>query len=234
VEFIHASVLELHDACSGWPRRAAPGGGLIVRHGPRAAMHRAAGAELGVQEVLANRDYEPQAIARDQHVAQALHALGIAFSDYKDQVLLDRDEVLTQQGRPYSVFTPYKRAWLQSLDDFQLNPTRRSLRPHLAPPAGERLPCQSWALAHQFARAALPTGMSGAQRLLQDFVPRMAAYQEARDFPGRKGVSYLSVHLRFGTVSIRQLARWRQNRPSRAARAHRPGCPSWPGATSTS
>ena len=212
VEFIHASVLELHDGLQRLAAQSgAPGGGLIVRHGPALPCIVQLAQELGVQEVLVNRDYEPQAVARDQHVAQALHALGIAFSDYKDQVLLDRDEVLTQQGRPYSVFTPYKRAWLQSLDDFQLTPYPVDrYAQHLAPlPAGERLPTLSElgfgpTNLHELP---LPTGMSGAQRLLQDFVPRMAAYQEARDYPGRKGVSYLSVHLRFGTVSIRQLAR---------------------------
>ena len=52
----------------------------------------------------------------------------------------------------------------------------------------------------------LPAGMHGARQLLQDFLPRMAAYKEARDYPGRRGVSYLSVHLRFGTLSIRQVA----------------------------
>ena len=72
-----------------------------------------------MQEVLVNRDYEPQAVARDKQVKELLHSAGIAFSDYKDQVLLDRSEVLTQQGHPYSVFTPYTRAWLQTLDDFQ-------------------------------------------------------------------------------------------------------------------
>ena len=212
VEFIHASVLDLHQRLQQLAAQAgAPGGGLIVRHGPATRCIVQLAQSLGVQEVLVNRDYEPQARARDQQVAQALQAAGIAFSDYKDQVLLDRDEVLTQQGRPYSVFTPYKRAWLQSLDDFQLTPYPVDrYAQHLAPPpAGERLPTLSElgfgpTNLHELP---LPTGMSGAQRLLQDFVPRMAAYQEARDYPGRKGVSYLSVHLRFGTVSIRQLAR---------------------------
>ena len=211
VEFIHASVLELHDGLQQLAARSgAPGGGLIVRHGPSLTCIVQLAQALGVQEVLANRDYEPQAIARDQSVAQALHARGIAFSDYKDQVLLDRDEVLTQQGRPYSVFTPYKRAWLQRLDDFQLKPYPVDrYAHHLAPPpAGERLPTLSDLSfgPTNLRELPLPSGMSGAQRLLQDFVPRMAAYQEARDYPGRKGVSYLSVHLRFGTVSIRQLA----------------------------
>ncbi|MCC6869142.1 MAG: deoxyribodipyrimidine photo-lyase [Burkholderiales bacterium] len=211
VEFIHASVLELHANLQQLAANSgAPGGGLIVRHGPAQACIVQLAQELGVQEVLVNRDYEPQAIARDKRVAEALTVAGIAFSEYKDQVLLERDEVLTQQGRPYSVFTPYKRAWLERLDTFQCRPypvTRYAQ--HLAPPpAGERLPTLadlgfSRTNLHELP---LPTGMCGAQLLLQDFVPRMAAYHEARDYPGRKAVSYLSVHLRFGTVSIRQLA----------------------------
>jgi len=211
VEFIHASVLELHDGLQQLAARSgAPGGGLIVRHGPSLTCIVQLAQALGVQEVLANRDYEPQALERDQRVAQALGELGIAFSDYKDQVLLERDELLTQQGRPYSVFTPYKRAWLQRLDAFQLKPypVERYAR-HLAPPpAGERLPTLAdlGFTPTNLHALPLPTGMRGAQQLLHDFAPRMAAYHEARDYPGRKGVSYLSVHLRFGTVSIRQLA----------------------------
>jgi deoxyribodipyrimidine photo-lyase len=137
--------------------------------------------------------------------------LGIAFSDYKDQVLLERDEVLTQQGRPYSVFTPYKRAWLQRLDAFQLKPypVERYAR-HLAPPARGRAPAHAGRpglYAHQPARAGLcPPGCAVRSNCCTTLLPRMAAYHEARDYPGRKGVSYLSVHLRFGTVSIRQLA----------------------------
>ena len=120
VEFIHASVLQLHEMLQALAERSgAPGSGLIVRHGPAAACVVELAQSLGVQEVLTHRDYEPQAIARDQQVQRDLHELGIAFSDYKDQVLLDRDEVLTQQGTPYAVFTPYKRAWLQKLDAFQ-------------------------------------------------------------------------------------------------------------------
>ena len=211
VEFIHASVLELHDGLQQLAARSgAPGGGLIVRHGPSLTCIVQLAQALGVQEVLANRDYEPQALERDQRVAQALGELGIAFSDYKDQVLLERDEVLTQQGRPYSVFTPYKRAWLQRLDAFQLKPYPvERYACHLAPPpAGERLPTLAdlGFVPTNLHALPLPTGMRGAQQLLHDFAPRMAAYHEARDYPGRKGVSYLSVHLRFGTVSIRQLA----------------------------
>ena len=211
VAFIHASLLELHEGLQALAARSgAPGGGLIVRHGPALECIVQLAQALGVQEVLVNRDYEPEAIARDQRVADALRARGVAFSDHKDQVLLERDEVLTQQGQPYSVFTPYKRAWLQRLDDFQLQPYPVDRYAHhlVPPPAGERLPSLSdlGFAPSNLADLALPTGMGGAQQLLRDFVPRMAAYHEARDYPGRKGVSYLSVHLRFGTVSVRQLA----------------------------
>ncbi len=211
VAFIHAGVLELHQALQQLAARSgAPGGGLIVRHGPAPDCIVQLAQALGVQEVLVNRDYEPQAIERDQRVADALLALGIRFSDYKDQVLLDRNEVLTQQGGPYSVFTPYKRAWLQKLNAFQLTPYPVDRHAHhlAPPPQGEYLPTLSdlgFASTNP-QESVLPTGMSGAQQLLRDFVPRMAAYREARDYPGYKGVSYLSVHLRFGTVSIRQLA----------------------------
>ena len=212
VEFIHASVLELHQRLQqlAWDH-GVPGGGLIVRHGPAVPCIVQLAQELGVQEVLTNRDYEPAAIARDQQAAQALHAAGIAFSDYKDQVLLEKNEVLTQQGQPYSVFTPYKRAWLQKLDAFQRTPYPvQRYAQHLAalPSPNTPLPTLE-ALGFtptNLPTLALPTGMSGAQQLLQDFLPRLHAYHEARDFPGRKGVSYLSVHLRFGTISIRQLA----------------------------
>ena len=211
VEFIHASVLELHQRLQqlAW-EHGVPGGGLIVRHGPAVPCIVQLAQELGVQEVLTNRDYEPAAIARDQQAAQALHAAGIAFSDYKDQVLLEKNEVLTQQGQPYSVFTPYKRAWLQKLDAFQRTPypVPRYAQHLAALPSPSTLPTLE-ALGFtptNLPTLALPTGMSGAQQLLQDFLPRLHAYHEARDFPGRKGVSYLSVHLRFGTISIRQLA----------------------------
>lgn len=211
VEFIHASVLELHTHLQQLARRSsAPGGGLIVRHGPALQCIMQLAQSLGVNEVLCNRDYEPQAIARDQAVAQALHASGIAFSDYKDQVLLEQNEVLTQQGQAYSVFTPYKRNWLQKLDTFQLKPYPvERYAQHLASlPAAERLPTLEDVgfVRTNLNTLAIPTGMQGGQRVLQDFLPRMTSYKEARDYPGRKGVSYLSVHLRFGTVSIRQLA----------------------------
>ena len=211
VEFIHASVLQLHEELQALgDRSGVPGAGLIVRHGSAASSITELAQALGVQEVLVNRDYEPQAVARDKQVKALLHSAGIGFSDYKDQVLLDCSEVLTQQGHPYSVFTPYKRAWLQKLDDFQRKsyPVARYAHHLAALTLPTDIPTleQLGFIATNLQSLPLPMGLRGAQQLLANFLPRMTAYKEARDFPGRKGVSYLSVHLRFGTISIRQLA----------------------------
>lgn len=206
VEFIHASVLELDSALQQLAGESgAPGGGVIVRQGPALECIVELARSLGHAPVALNG--LGFVVAVGQHF---LHATGIAYSDYKDQVLLEQNEVLTQQGQPYSVFTPYKRAWLQKLDAYQLKPypVARYARNLAPPPAGEHLPTlEELGFARTNLQALpLPTGMQGAQQLLQDFLPRMAQYAQARDFPGRKGVSYLSVHLRFGTLSIRQMA----------------------------
>jgi len=211
VEFIHASLLELDAALTGMARQAGvQKSGVVIRHGsPLDCIPRLA-QELGVDAVFVNRDYEPAAIVRDREVARRLAAVDVGFADFKDQVLFDRDEVLTQAGKPFSVFTPYRNVWLKRLDEGQLAPYAiDEYAARLAPKAAsEPLP----SLAElgfeptNLRELKLPTGMSGGQRLFEDFQERIDGYRTARDFPAVKGVSYLSTHLRFGTVSIRQLA----------------------------
>jgi deoxyribodipyrimidine photo-lyase len=115
VEFIRESLVELDLALR------VRGGAMIVRHGWASSEIPALARELGVSAVFANRDYEPQAKRRDAAVSAALSADGIAFESFKDQAVLDGEEVLTQAGRPYTVFTPYRNAWLKRLteDDWQ-------------------------------------------------------------------------------------------------------------------
>ena len=116
MEFIRESLAELARDLE------AHGGSLVVRHAlaeeelPRLAQ------ELGVQAVFANRDDEPAALERDARVFGGLANAGITFHAYKDRAIFERDEVQTQSGGAFSVFTPYKRAWLAKLDDFYLKP----------------------------------------------------------------------------------------------------------------
>jgi deoxyribodipyrimidine photo-lyase len=204
VDFIHASLAEL-DA-----ELRQLGGGLIVRHARAAEAIPVLAAELGVDAVYVNGDYEPQAIARDQAVQEQLARDGRGFFSYKDQVIFEKSEVLTLAAQTFSVFTPYKNAWLKRMaaepacvDAWEVEPHAAQLA---APPAGTRLLTLE-EIGFTPASLPIPAGMSGAAALFEDFIPRIGAYGEARNYPAVKGPSYLSVHLRFGTLSIRHLVR---------------------------
>ncbi len=185
----------------------ARGGGLTVLHGNAREEIPALARRLGAQAVFTNEDYEPPARERDAAVERSLEAAGIRFHRAKDTVVFEKDEILTQAGGKFVVFTPYKRAWLAKVDDFYLKPYPVAKHAaSLAPgPGPEGLPPLG-ALGFERAEVAVAPGMAGARALFEDFGARMKDYQAARDFPGVKGVSYLSVHNRFGTISIRELA----------------------------
>ena len=201
VEFILGAVRELDAALR------VQGGGLIVRHGRAAEEIPGLAAELGVATVFANRDYEPFARQRDAAVAARLKAEGREFVDCKDQVIFERDEVLTQAGKPFSVFTPYARAWRQRLTPADQAAHACVPRPGQLAAASAVPPAPTLQdLGFTPTDLQIPCGMSGGARLFEEFLTRIDRYHETRDFPAVKGPSYLSPHLRFGTVSIRQLA----------------------------
>ena len=110
VEFIRACLVELDGDLRALA--AAEHAGLIVQHGRATAVLPALAQQLGVQAVYTAHDYEPQAQARDARVRGALAARGIALQTVKDHVIFEGREILTGGGTPYTVFTPYKRAWL--------------------------------------------------------------------------------------------------------------------------
>ncbi len=195
-----------------------PGVRLLVRHGQAADEIVALAAELHVQAVFANHDDDPYALARDAQARGALAGRGVALHTSKDHVVFERNEILTGSGKSYSVFTPYKTAWLKKLEPFYLKPypVERYAESLAAPPAGVDTTVPSLARLG-FVRTNLDElkvhGSSmAAEALLADFLERIDDYATARDYPAVRGPSYLSVHLRFGTVSIRRVAE--------AARAH--------------
>lgn len=213
VEFIHESLQALDAELRALAGQAEAG--LIVRHGAGAAEITRLAQELGVQAVFTNHDDEPAAIARDLRARGQLADLGMALKTFKDHVIFERDEVLTQSGTSYGVFTPYKRAWLKKAqqDPFYLRsyPVSRHARALAARPASHRQPIPSLKdlgfEATNLSTLHLGAGSPGGRALLEDFEARMQHYGQRRDFPSVRGPSYLSVHLRFGTVSIRELAR---------------------------
>ncbi|VTY25901.1 Deoxyribodipyrimidine photo-lyase [Xylophilus ampelinus] len=206
VEFIRESVLALRE------KLEAMGGSLIVRHGRAEDEIPALAHALDVQAVFANRDDEPAALARDAQAFGGLANAGVSFQTFKDQAIFDRDEVLTQAGAPYTVFTPYKRAWLAKIDDFYLRayPVDRHADALASTPEGHRAAVPSLeALGFaptNLGELELPPGTEGGARLFEGFFERIDRYHVARDYPAVRGPSYLGVHLRFGTLSIRELA----------------------------
>ncbi|HEX5374423.1 MAG TPA: deoxyribodipyrimidine photo-lyase [Aquabacterium sp.] len=210
VAFILASLQELDAGLAGLRE----GSGLIVRHGRAVDEIPRLARELHVQAVYANHDDEPAALARDASVRGRLSDLGVALFTSKDCVVFERNEVLTGNDTPYGVFTPYKNAWLKKIDPFYLKayPVARHAT-HLAPlpdtlttPWPHRVPALGDIGFEPVDDLKVAAGMSGAEALLEDFLHRIDRYDETRDFPSVKGPSYLSTHLRFGTISIRHLA----------------------------
>jgi deoxyribodipyrimidine photo-lyase len=171
--------------------------------------------------VYANHDDDPDALARDAQVRGALAGAGIALHTSKDHVVFERSELLTQAGGPYAVFTAVQeRLAAAARALLRAGPIRSSAMPRRwrPPPPGVALGVPALADIGfedtDLHTLKLPVGAAGAQALLGDFLSRIDRYHETRDFPAVKGPSYLSTHLRFGTVSIRQLAReaWRRLR----------------------
>ena len=190
-----------------------PGRGLVTVRGAATDELPRLAARLGVQAVFANHDDDPGALERDATVRTRLARAGIAFHTFKDQVVFERTEVVTQAGKPYSVFTPYSRAWLAKLheDDLRPHPVAEFADRLARRPAGLDAPVPSLQ-----ALGFVPTNLrdvgivpsaAGARAALASFQERMDRYDQLRDLPAVTGTSLLGVHLRFGTVSIRELVR---------------------------
>ncbi|MBA4108088.1 MAG: deoxyribodipyrimidine photolyase [Leptothrix sp. (in: Bacteria)] len=237
VVFIRDSLLELDESLRQLAAARevpnAQAAGLIVVHGSALTEIPRLAQQLGVQAVFANHDDEPHALTRDAQVRGKLSDVGAALFTSKDHVIFERNEILTGNDTPYGVFTPYKNNWLKKVDEFYVKayPVAPYAQ-HLAAipadvgmkaPDGSRIPGLGELGFEPTDALKVPAGMSGAQALLEDFLERMDHYRDTRDFPGVKGPSYLSTHLRFGTVSIRLLAKLTWDR----AKAGSTGAQTW-------
>lgn len=221
LRFIHASLRELDLEL----RRL--GGGLLVRHGAARELIPLLAAELEVDTVYVNSDYEPDAIARDAAVAATLAAAGRELRSFKDQVIFEKSEVLSLAGQTYGVFTPYKNAWLKRLAAQPEAVAPWAIEPYtaaFAPPADAPMPTLA-ELGFDDGPLPAPPGMAGASELFEAFLPRLADYGTARDFPAQAGTSQLSIHLRFGTTSVRHLVRTLQQMMAMGAGGA--GAPVW-------
>jgi len=193
VEFIHQALGDMQVQLKKL------GSTLDVRYGTPESVFHELRNDYSINKVYTNHDYEPYARTRDSVIAEWLGSEGIGFFTFKDQVIFERSEVVKDDGKPYTIFTPYSRKWRAKITEFYLKsfPTKKYFR-HLFQHPPKPIPSLE-------SMGFMPPG--------QPFPPDnwrndlIKSYKEQRNFPAIQGTSRLSVHLRFGTISIRELAR---------------------------
>lgn len=192
VQFIHDSLRNIQS------QLVEIGASLLVHYGTPESAFELLTNTYNIAQVFTNRDYEPYAQTRDESIATILKEKNIGFQSFKDQVIFEQSEVVKDDGKPYTVFTPYSRKWKAKLNDFYL---------------------QSYATEHYFeaflktAPFQIPSLSSmGFEPTAESFPSKtvkaglLQEYAENRNFPGITGTSKLGVHFRFGTISIRKAA----------------------------
>lgn len=153
--------------------------------------------EYLIHSVYCNEDYEPIAIERDANISKLLQQKGRQFFSYKDQVVLAKDEVLKDNHSPYTVFTPYMKKYKTVLNSFFLSsyPVKKYFKNFI------QYKCENWPSLHELGF------VKGNVEFIPFKLPEkiIANYHEMRDIPAVYGTSRISIHLRFGTVSIREV-----------------------------
>lgn len=192
VEFIHAALEEMQNSLT------AIGSSLEVYYGTPVEVYKKLLAKYTIEKVFANHDYEPYAFERELTIVNLLKDHQASLLTFKDQVLLEKAEVIKDDGKPYTVFTPYSRKWKSVLTDQHLKPfeTKQYFKNFYQQP-----PQQIPSLASMgFVAVDKPFPSKALQEEL------IKKYADQRNFPAIAGTSKLGVHLRFGTISIRELA----------------------------
>jgi deoxyribodipyrimidine photo-lyase len=192
VGFIHESLAAINTKLLEF------GTSLLVKKGKPSEVWESLLHDYNIQEVYWNKDYEPNAIQRDLAVDNLLVSKGVAVLAFKDQVIFEEAEIVKADGLPYTVYTPFKNKWLEKYNSIA--------------------PVQEWDATPYFSNFFKSTfefpslGQIGflpsSIKVKPHNLKLVANYHETRDFPALDSTSYLSPHLRFGTVSIRKLVNW--------------------------
>lgn len=177
----------------------AQGSGILCLVGDPIAIWKQLISTYTISAVYVNRDYEPYARKRDEAVEALCRVHQIPMHSYKDHVLMEMDDVLKDDGTPYTVFTPYSKKYKSLLpaDACEAKPSEKYLH-HLQAWEVPAMPSLE-ALGFTYVAPGIPSSIPD-QKVIRN-------YHETRDFPALNGTSKMSVHLRFGTVSVRTLMR---------------------------
>ncbi len=196
VSFIHQEISRLNEELN------VAGGGLLTFFSTPLEVFAELCKTYNVAHVFANRDYEPYARERDLEIFELLKLKNIGFTAFKDHVIFDKSEVMKDDGKPYTIYTPYSRKWKSKLDEnsFATYDSKKKL-PKLLPLTATKIQSLK---EMNFEKSELDF----PGRKINDKI--ISGYEQTRDFPAINGTSRLSLHLRFGTISTRLLARHAQ------------------------
>lgn len=179
------------------------GSSLLIKYDKPEKAWKEILSDYNVTAVYTNRDYEPYAKKRDGEIGEMLQAKGITFKTFKDQIIFEHDEVVKDDKTPYTVFTPYKKKWMKKVNDFYLKayPTEKYFKNLY-----KTHPLKSVTLQQMgFTKSEIEFPETEYEHIIDD-------YAQNRNFPAKKGTSHIGLHLRFGTISIRDAARTSFNR----------------------
>ncbi len=178
---------------------------LVVRRGKSEVLLPQLCKECAAQAVFANKRYEPYAQHRDERIHASLLSAGFGFELFKDAVAWEESEILNQQGKPYTVFTPYSKAWKMR----PIPAPKPALPPFHGPfPRLEShaMPADTESVGHSLRQSLPPSGERAASELLRRFMDGpVYQYGKRRDFPALAGTSGFSPHLRAGTLGVRTI-----------------------------
>ena len=189
VEFIHQALATLKSLI------CQQAGDISIFHDHPLHVFEKLTSEYDVQAIYLNHDHEKYAIQRDEEIKQLANSKKISFHTFKDHVIFEKNEVLSGQGTPYTVFTPYANKWKDRLKNEPVTIYPSENLTNYTDIKSDLPSLESIGFA--------PSGLSFPGKFVTDQL--IKDYQASRDFPAKNGTSKLSVHLRFGTISIRSL-----------------------------
>lgn len=189
VNFIHDQLVKINQELES------VGAGLHVYLGKPLEIYKSLTKEFSIEAVYTNHDYEPYALKRDQEIQEFLDSKNIEFKTYKDQVIFEKNEITKADGKPYMVYTPYSRKWLEAYTTPQAYDSENLLDNFTKGKGAKFLSLED--IGFEPTQTPVPNFIVNP-KLIQE-------YEDTRNFPALDQTSKLGPHLRFGTVSVRQM-----------------------------
>ncbi|PWN71933.1 deoxyribodipyrimidine photolyase [Chryseobacterium phosphatilyticum] len=191
VDYIHQALQSIHEELKEHDSR------LYVYHGTPTEVFEKIAGDFTVDTVFCNRDYEPNAIQRDQQISDLLSQHHIQFKDFKDQVIFEKNDIVKSDGSPYTIFTPYSKKWKERLK--KIEPVSVEWK-HFAKSEGSSEIISLQAIG--FEKTDIVFTKPTLEKTIID------SYGKYRDFPAMDHTTHLGIALRFGTISIRSCVQY--------------------------